>query len=120
MTVEALVLSMAAKAANDLRIAKAHARDIVVNKYRTDAATGAPVIDSAGKYVVEDSGRTRYVALRVKARRTHYEDWIAALAFNHLFAGADAFVAAQLWDLPAHVGLRASPRAAALEFSVRW
>ena len=31
------------------------------------------------------------------------EDWIALLVFNHLVSGADAFVAAHLWDLPAQV-----------------
>ena len=53
---------------------------------------------------------SRYSAARVRARRTHYEDWIAVLIFNHLIAGADAYVAAQLWDLPARVGVRADPR----------
>ena len=45
---------------------------------------------------------------------------MAALVFNHLFAGADAFVAAQLWDLPAQVSLRAAPRGLAVNASVSW
>ena len=49
--------------------------------------------------------RNRY-APRVRSRRTQYEDWIAVLVFNHLFAGADAFVAAQLWDMPIRGSLR--------------
>ena len=40
----------------------------------------------------------------MSARKTHVEDWEAALVFNHLISAADAFVAAQLWDLPAHSG----------------
>ena len=42
----------------------------------------------------------------MRARRVHYEDWLAAILFNHLFSGADAFVAAQLWDLPTQVSAR--------------
>ncbi len=34
---------------------------------------------------------------------------MAVLIFNHLFAGADAYVAAQLWDLPGKVALRQLP-----------
>jgi hypothetical protein len=28
---------------------------------------------------------------------------------NHLFSGADAFVASHLWDVPIHVGMRLTP-----------
>jgi len=41
------------------------------------------------------------------------------IAFNHLFAGADAFVAAQLWDLPARIGVGASPGELRLEARLR-
>ncbi|MBK6305484.1 MAG: hypothetical protein IPF47_07115 [Gemmatimonadetes bacterium] len=55
---EAVWLAMLGKSANDLRVAKAHAQDVIVNEYSVDAATGAPVIrDSA--YVVP---RTRCAA----------------------------------------------------------
>jgi adenylate cyclase len=50
----------------------------------------------------------RYTADLVRTRRLHVEDWLAVIGFNHLFAGADAFVAAQLWDVP--VQLTAVPR----------
>jgi hypothetical protein len=49
----------------------------------------------------------RYDADLVRTRQLHVEDWLAVLAFNHLFAGADAFVAAQLWDIP--VRMTAAP-----------
>ena len=39
----------------------------------------------------------------MRARRTHLEDWLAAVIFNHLFSGADAFVAANLADFNANV-----------------
>jgi uncharacterized protein DUF5683 len=107
--VEAMSVALAAKSANDLRIARAHAHDVIVNSYRTDPLTGAPQVDAAGNYVIADTARNRYAGQRVKARRTHLEDWFAALVFNHLFSGADAFVSAQLWDLPAQVSFRATP-----------
>ena len=53
--------------------------------------------------------KTAVTPRRVRARRTHYEDWLAVLVFNHLIAGADAYVAAQLWDLPDKVAIRQTP-----------
>ena len=46
----------------------------------------------------------------VRARRSHLEDWIFVTIANHLFAGADAFVAAHLWDVRTQVSLRATPQ----------
>jgi hypothetical protein len=40
----------------------------------------------------------------VRQRRQAVEDWVALLIFTHLLAGADAFVAAHLWDVPVQVG----------------
>jgi hypothetical protein len=54
----------------------------------------------------------------VKARRLHFEDWIAMLAFNHLFSAADAYVSAHLWDLPAQVEMRALPRGNGIGISI--
>jgi hypothetical protein len=42
------------------------------------------------------------------------EDWVAVLFFNHLFSGADAYVAALLWDLPEKVSLVQTPMGPAL------
>ncbi len=114
---------MLAKSANDLRIAKLRVRDTLVWNYRRDPTTGAPVtcdscsglrfeadtviVSRFGEAVDEEQLRTR-----VKARRLHFEDWIATLVFIHLFSGADAFVSSQLWDLPAQIELRALPRGA--------
>jgi hypothetical protein len=46
-----------------------------------------------------DYARTRgkYVASHTQEK----QDWIALLVFNHLIAGAEAFVAAHLYDFPA-------------------
>jgi hypothetical protein len=120
VTVEAVAIGMSIKASTDLDIAREHEGDVIVNRYQTDPATGAPIVDQEGKFVPADTVANRYVEQRVKARRTHVEDWIAVLIFNHLFAGADAFVAAHLWDLPARVGFRPTPNGVAVAVTIRW
>lgn len=56
----------------------------------------------------------------INARRLHLEDWIAILIFNHLLAGADAYVAANLWDLPARVSIRHTPAGPGIGAQIRW
>lgn len=56
----------------------------------------------------------------VNARRLHLEDWLAVWIFNHLLAGADAYVAANLWDLPARVSIQHTPAGPALGAQIRW
>lgn len=118
--VEAVAVAMLLKSANDLRVARVGRDHAVINSYQLDA-TGAPVIDGSGQFVPLDTARTRYDDDRVRARRTHVEDWIAILVANHLFAGADAFVASLLWDVPARLGARALPQGrVGLGLNVRW
>ncbi len=105
---EGLSLALVYRSAEDLRLARQFRADSVPATYQVDEATGQPVLDASGRPAVATWNVSRYSAARVRARRTHYEDWLAVLVFNHLIAGADAFVAAQLWDLPARVGVRAS------------
>jgi hypothetical protein len=118
--IEAMSVVMLLKAKNDLRIAKSQAAARIVNRYRVDPTTGAPVLDENGQFVPRDTVAARFDTERVEARRTQVEDWIAVLAFNHLFAGADAFVASLLWDLPARVGARHLPRGWGLGLNGRW
>ena len=82
--------------------------DSVPATYKVDA-TGQQMLGADGRPVPDSWAVSRYSAARVRARRTHYEDWIAVVIFNHLISGADAYVAAQLWDLPARVGVRGAP-----------
>ena len=117
---EAIAIAMLLKSQNDLRIAKSRSADAIVNSYRVDPVTGAPTLDENGKFVPLDSVPNRFDEDRVAARKTQVEDWIAVLVFNHLFAGADAFVASLLWDLPARVGMQKLPRGIGLGLSVRW
>jgi hypothetical protein len=99
-------LGMARKSAIDLAEAKAFAGDSVVATYKIDPNTGLAILDpKTGQPVPETYVASRFTSDRVKARRTHYEDWIAAIVFNHLFAGADAYVAANLWDFRTNVGV---------------
>jgi hypothetical protein len=55
-----------------------------------------------------------------RRRQLHVEDWIAAIAFNHLISAADAFVSAQLWDVPTRVTLISSPRGMTLAATIRF
>jgi len=42
-------------------------------------------------------------------KRAEFQDWLVLLLFNHLFAGAEAFVSAHLWDFPADLGAKPLP-----------
>ena len=98
--VEAGSAFMIVKSARDLRDAK-EAPDSVPYGYTVTpaGAPGAPL----GGFTFTPVNGPNLIADRVRARRTHLEDWVALLVFNHLLSGADAFVAAHLWDLPAQV-----------------
>ncbi|MEO7104125.1 MAG: DUF5683 domain-containing protein [Gemmatimonadaceae bacterium] len=93
---EVLSLGMARKAAMDLREARSARSDSIPTGFSADTVTG----------VIKATGYTqnRLVA-RIGARRTHYEDWLAAIIFNHIISGVDAYVAANLWDFNATLGV---------------
>ncbi len=42
----------------------------------------------------------------IETRQGQVEDWIAFIIGNHLLAGADAYVGANLWDLPTQISVR--------------
>ncbi len=107
--IEIGALAMVHRSAEDLRIARASAGDSVPLRYVTDAVTGLPAVDANGRPQVAEWRASRFDDAYVRTRRLHYEDWIAVLLFNHLFAGADAFVAAQLWDLPGTLAVKQTP-----------
>jgi hypothetical protein len=58
---------------------------------------------------------------RADSKRQEHEDWIVLLAFNHLFAGLEAYVSAHLADFPGDLRFRAMPRGfgASLSLPVR-
>ena len=112
-------IGMARKAAQDLADAKGIAHDSVVATYKIDPSTGLAIIDPKTGLPEPDTYIAgRFTPDRIKARRTHYEDWIAAIIFNHLFSGADAYVAANLWDFRTNIGAVASRRSVGVQGSV--
>ena len=117
-------IALATKSAFDLRYARAHQADSIIVTYATDSLGGVK-LDSLGRAVGTTYAPNRYATARVNARRKHLEDYYALLIATHLLAGAEAFVAAQLWDLPDHVSIRALPVkalpfGAVISATVRW
>lgn len=49
-------------------------------------------------------------SVNITAKRQEVQDWLVLWIFNHLFAGAEAFVSAHLVDFPRDLQLRAFPR----------
>jgi hypothetical protein len=107
--IEAMSWALLRRSADDARIAKAFVGDSVPQTYAIDPTTGIAQRDAHGNPVVATWAQTRYTPDLVRARNLHVEDWVAVILFNHLFSGADAYVAAHLWDLPQHLGIRATP-----------
>lgn len=98
--VELAAVVMVRRSGTDLREARRYGNDTLPTNFNVGSGgTLTPVELVAG----------RYDADLLRARRLHVEDWLAALAFNHLFAGADAFVAAHLWDMPVRLTAAPSP-----------
>jgi hypothetical protein len=119
--VEVASIGMARKSAQDLAEARAFPFDSVVTSYKIDPATGLATIDpKTGLPVPATFLANRFTPDLVKARKTHYEDWIAALIFNHLISGADAYVAANLWDFNANMGAVSSGRSLSVYASLRF
>jgi hypothetical protein len=120
-TVEAVALTMLAKSSYDYRLARSFSQDSTPARYALDPATGLPQRDPAtGDPLVSEWNGPRYTAERLRARRTHIEDWRALLIFNHLLSGADAYISAQLWDLPGKVDLRVAPGRRVVGWSIPW
>jgi hypothetical protein len=51
-------------------------------------------------------------------KRQEHEDWVVLLAFNHLFAGLEAFVSAHLADFPGDLRFQAVPGGVGATFSM--
>jgi hypothetical protein len=112
LVVEAMALSMIAETNAGIHEASNMTGDSVVVTY-VDPLTGA------AKTPLQLAPR-RFDDAYVRTRRSQREDWIALLVGNHLFAGADAYVAANLWDVPARVSMRSTPQGPALVVSILW
>jgi len=105
---EAVTLAMIRESAADVHEARRTANDTIVLSYVDANGLAALTTDSS-----------QFNTAYVRTRHAHVEDWTALLIANHLIAGADAFVAANLWDVPVRVGLRTlSSGATALAFTI--
>ncbi len=91
---EAISIVMIRESGADVREAKRFQNDTLVLSYNANGSLNT----QPGPFGNNE----------VKSRRSHVEDWIALLIANHLLAGADAFVAAHLWDVPAKIGVSSS------------
>ena len=60
----------------------------------------------------------RTASARANDKRQEHEDWLVLLAFNHLFAGLDAYVSAHLADFPGDLRFEALPGGAGVGFSL--
>jgi hypothetical protein len=56
------------------------------------------------KHYLEETG-----SANLASKRQQIQDWAVLWGFNHLFAGAEAFVSAHLMDFPKELKLRAVP-----------
>ncbi len=111
-TVEMGAFAMLRRSAANVRAGTRYGVDTLPGNFTVDPETGE----------LAPSGITppRADADLERSRRLQVEDWIAVIAFNHLLSGADAFVSAQLWDVPVRVNAIPTPQGAMLVASFRW
>lgn len=109
LLVEGISIAMIRESGADKREARRIANDTTILSYVDQ--TGV-----AGKITAPPIFNDGYI----RTRGAHVEDWVALLVANHLFAGADAFVAANLWDVPSHISLRMTPDRTTVAASFKW
>jgi hypothetical protein len=98
MLVEGISIAMIRESAADVHEARRIDNDSIVVSY-VDAQGALNVTKTAPLFTDAD----------VHTRTSHVEDWVALLVANHLIAGAEAYVSANLWDIPIRLGLREVP-----------
>lgn len=54
----------------------------------------------------------------IATKKQEVQDWAVLWVFNHLFAGAEAFVSAHLQDFPSDLHIRAVPRGVVVSFPI--
>ncbi len=109
-SVELAAIVMVRRSSADLREARRYRADSLPSQFTVQGTTLVP----------GGSVPSRFDADLERTRRLHVEDWIAAVAFNHLLAGADAFVSAQLWDMPVRLTVAPSASGGTLVASIRF
>jgi hypothetical protein len=116
---EAGTVGMSFNSWNQMNKAKDARKDTVVTPFLENDGK-AEINSVTGKPKVTVEFRNPNLVGRLKARRTHLEDWIAAVVFNHLFAGADAYVAANLADFNTNVQVTSTDQGLRFMARVAW
>ena len=99
VSVEAMSLGMLAQSKSELRAAERFAGDSIWN--------GSGFIPNP-------------LAQVVGKRQLAVQDWTVLLIFNHLISAADAFVAAQLWNVPIELGASPAQKSASIGSHIAW
>ena len=107
MFTESIALVMLRESAADLRQARQFQTDSLIVVGFSE--TGAPITQPSA-----------FTERLVNTRRGHLEDWIAFIIANHLFAAADAYVAAHLWDLPSQISVEPRAKGATVAARLAW
>lgn len=110
--IEMAAIAMLRRSANDVREVRRQSPDTIPGNFSVAPGTGVRTPVGALP--------PRFDASLERSRKLHVEDWAAAIVFNHLIAGADAFVAAQLWDVPTQVSLIPTANGVAIVATLRW
>jgi hypothetical protein len=105
---ESIAIGMLRESQADLNEARRFQSDSLVT-IGFDPGTGAPI-----------PAVNAYTQHLVDVRRSHVEDWIAFIIANHLFAGADGYVAAHLWDLPTQISIAPSHAGTVVAARIQW
>ena len=109
--VETMSIAMIRESGADLRESRRQLGDSLVLSY----------VDANGDRLATPTLEPRrFGNTEVESRRSHVEDWVALLIANHLFAACDAFVAASLWDVQAHVTLAGSRNRLVIIGQIPW
>jgi predicted branched-subunit amino acid permease len=111
LTVEAMAIAMIRESGADVREARSMSG--------TDSLVVISYVNASGD-TATTFARRHFDSQYVHVRQSHVEDWVAFLIANHLFSGADAFVAANLWDVPAQLQIRAIPGGASIGAKLTW
>ena len=110
LLVEAIGVSMIRESAADAHEARRMSTDSIVVSW----------VDAQGN-LQKTITPPPFSSREVRTRDAHVEDWVAVVVANHLLAGADAFVASHLWDVPARLAVRVLPGGgASVAASLTW
>ena len=109
-SIELAAMVMVRRSGMNLREARRYQIDTLPAEYRVAGSS----VEKTGTFT------NQFTRDLVRTRRLHVEDWLAVLAFNHLFAGADAFVSAQLWNVPVELSAIPRPSGAVFVASIRY